>query len=264
MKTCVELTYEDRGTGNVPIVCLHGIGGNADSFRPQLDELCDQTRVIALNLPGYDGSKPISPVTFETLGDKLLAFLDELRIEQVVLCGQSIGGMLALDFSCRFANRVQDLILIATTSAFGGRDDRFKEEFLQARLAPLNTGKPMSELANEFVPQIVGPIATPAVIADAVRSMSAVSPMTYRTIIACLTTFNRREDVGKLALKTCVIAGEFDQNAPPKTMQRMAEKMPNATFHLIKGAGHLVNLEDGKTTNDILRNFLNLGGQNDH
>ena len=56
-------------------------------------------------------------------------------------------------------------------------------------------------------------------------------------------------------LPCCLIAGEEDTNAPPKTMKKMAEVIPHAEYHQIPGAGHLTNLEDGKSTNKILSNF---------
>ncbi|MGJ8528529.1 alpha/beta fold hydrolase [Maritalea sp.] len=260
MKNLIDLTFEDYGVSDIPVVCLHGIGGNTDSFRPQLDELSKYARVIALNLPGYGGSRLISPVTFETLSNKLHDFLDAAGIERAVLLGQSIGGMVAIDFAIRFPERVEKLILVGTTSAFGGRDETFKDAFLKARLAPLDAGKSMAELANEFVPEIVGPIASPTDIANAVNSMSEVPLETYRAIIECLVTFNRREDLSSISHPTCLIAGEHDRNAPAKTMEKMALEMPNAAFHLVEGAGHLVNLEAGAATNAIVKKFLSLGG----
>ena len=59
-----------------------------------------------------------------------------------------------------------------------------------------------------------------------------------------------------MRMPACLIAGENDTNAPHRTMQKMAEKMPNAEFHLIEKAGHLVNLETPQETNAIVENFL--------
>jgi len=58
----------------------------------------------------------------------------------------------------------------------------------------------------------------------------------------------------------CLIAGEVDQNAPAKTMAKMAGKIPQADYHEIKGAGHLINLEAGPETNAILNEFLARNG----
>ena len=85
--------------------------------------------------------------------------------------------------------------------------------------------------------------------------MAAVPESTYRDIIRCLVTFNRRTDIENFTMPTCLIAGEHDQNAPSKTMARMAEKIPNAEYHEISGAGHLINLEAGQESNQILHAF---------
>ena len=113
----------------------------------------------------------------------------------------------------------------------------------------------LAELAEKFVPEITGPIASDEAKAAATQSMAAVPEATYRDIIRCLVTFNRRDDIASFSMPTCLIAGDHDQNAPAKTMARMAEKIGGSEFHEIKDAGHLVNLEAGDATNDILRSF---------
>lgn len=253
MKRAVGINYDERGQGGIPILCLHGIGGDTGSFQPQLDGLAGH--VIAWNMSGYGGSDPLTELTFPALADKLRDFLDALGIAKVHLCGQSIGGMLALEMAFTHPQYVASLALIGTTAAFGGRDDSFKDQFIAARLEPLDAGQSIAELARSFVPEIVGPIASANAIAAATASMTAVPEATYRAIIKCLVTFNRRADIETLNIPTCLIAGEHDQNAPARTMARMADKIAGAQFHEIMGAGHLINLEACEQTNTILSNF---------
>lgn len=255
MNRIAGIVYDTCGSGEIPIICLHGIGGDTSSFQPQLDGLSDDQRVIAWNMPGFGGSESIADVSFPKLAAKLKEFLDALEIPKAHLVGQSIGGMVALEMACTYPEYVVSLALIGTTSAFGGRDDSFKDQFIAARLEPLDAGKTIAELAETFVPDIVGPLASAAVIASATASMANVPEQTYRDIVRCLVTFNRRADIETLALPCCLIAGEHDQNAPAKTMARMAEKIPGAEYHEIKDAGHLINLEAGAETNAILAAF---------
>ena len=252
------LEYVEIGAGDTPIICMHGIGGNRASFAPQLKALAPSHRVIALNLPGYGGSDAIDPLSFPELAACIVAFLDGLEIEKAHLCGQSIGGMIALETACLYPARVASLALIATTAAFGGRDDSFKDAFIDARLAPLDAGQTLPDLALSFVPEITGPKAAQEAITSAIASMAAVPEATYRNIVRCLVTFNRRADITSLNLPVCLIAGSHDQNAPAKTMGRMAEKIPGAAFHEIADAGHLVNLEKGPETNAILNAFYGI------
>ena len=247
------LSYQEAGSGEVPIICLHGIGGNACSFAPQLRALSDDHRVISVDLPGYGGSDPIA-LSFEALADKVADLVDALGVGQAHLCGHSIGGMIAIETACRHPTKVASLALIATTSAFGGRDDHFRDAFIAARLTPLDRGQTIEDLAKTFVPEIVGPNADASVMADATATMAAVPEATYRAIVRCLVTFDRRADIAGLTQPACLIAGAQDLNAPARTMARMAEKM-GVTCHQIDGAGHLVNLEAAGETNRILRDF---------
>lgn len=259
MKCAADIVYDEAGptTGEAPpLLCLHGIGGDTGSFGPQLEALADRFRVIAWAMPGYGGSAALAETRFETLSAAAIRLMDALQIETVHLAGQSIGGMIAQDMALRYPDRIASLILIGTTPSFGGRDDTFKTEFLDARLKPLDAGLTMPELAERFVPDIVGPIADETAIASATRSMAAVPPETYRTIMRCLVTFNRRDDLADITQPCCLIAGSHDRNAPPRTMEKMAAKLPHAVFHLIDGAGHLINLEAPDACNALIRDFL--------
>ncbi len=255
MKRAAGINYDEAGEGSTTIVCLHGIGGDSASFEPQLTCLSSDYRIISWNMAGYGGSESLETVTFPALAEKLCEFLDALNIDKAHLCGQSVGGMVAMETASLFPERVASLVLIGTTSAFGGRDDSFKEQFVAARLKPLDEGLSIGDLAEKFVPEITGPIASAETVAAATASMAAVPESTYRDIIRCLVTFNRRTDIENFTMPTCLIAGEHDQNAPAKTMARMAEKIPNAEYHEISGAGHLINLEAGQESNQILHAF---------
>ncbi|MBT6416623.1 alpha/beta fold hydrolase [Candidatus Puniceispirillum sp.] len=256
MPIIAGINYKDSGGSGQPIICLHGIGGNDSSFAAQYAELGSDFRVIAWNMSGYNGSTTLLDVTFENLSNSLIAFMNALDISSAHIIGQSIGGMLAQEIAILHPHRVRSLILIATSAAFGGRDNSFKTRFLATRLAPLDAGKTMPELAEEFVPEITGSNTSQQVLKEAVAAMSAVPEATYRQIIKCLVTFNRRDDQHLLTMPVCLIAGEMDQNAPPTSMQKMSEHIPHSQFHIVEKAGHLVNSEASDIVNAIIRNFL--------
>jgi len=238
------------------VLCLHGIGGDDASFQPQLEGLSDDYRVIAWNMPGYRESAVLDELSFLKLAESLHALINELDCGPVHIIGQSIGGMIAQEYYHRFADQVHSLVLVATTTAFGGKDDSFKKEFLSARLNPLDQGMPMQEIATEAIPSIVASNAEDAVVHSAIKSMAAVTPSVYREVLRCLVTFNRRADWQGITCPTCIVAGSEDTNAPAATMQKMADKLPHASYHEIASAGHLLNLEKPDEFNVITRSFL--------
>ena len=247
----------DGPAPGLPLVCLHGIGGDATSFAAQIDGLAGPgRRVLSWDMPGYGGSAPLSEMDFGTLCDRLCAALDALGLERVVLAGQSIGGMIAQEMAIRHPRRIAGLVLIATVPAFGGRDDSFRDSFLAARLAPLDRGDSMESLAAEAIPAVMGPGADTAAISDAVTAMAAIPESAYRQVLATLVTFNRREDQHRITCPCLLIAGGEDDNSPPRVMEKMASHLADASFQMIETAGHLVNSEAPEACNLAIEAFL--------
>ena len=75
------------GPGVPPLVCLHGIGGDATNFMPQLHGLSGRRRTLSWNMPGYGPSAPMAEMSFASLCDRLCAALDALGIDRVVIAG---------------------------------------------------------------------------------------------------------------------------------------------------------------------------------
>lgn len=251
--TC-DIAYREVGTGS-PVVFLHGVGGAATSWQFQLEEFSKTHRAIAWDAPGYGGSVPIEPLTFEALAAALIHLLDDLEVYDAHIVGLSMGGMVAQEVAASYPNRVRSLVLSATSPAFGPLDGEFQKNFVAARFAPLDAGKSMPELAAG-VANMFGPDANPNGIEVAVRAMAATSEASYRASIACLVTFDRRDALPDIRVPTLVLAGETDENAPAPMMERMAAKIPGAQFICLTGAGHLANQEFPRRYNDVLREFL--------
>jgi pimeloyl-ACP methyl ester carboxylesterase len=248
--------YAAAGAGPRTLLFLHGIGGNRESFADQLPRLAPRWRALAWDMPGYGASPAIEPLTFEVLAQSVANLLDAEGAANAVLVGHSLGGMIAQETAARFPERVAGLVLFATTPAFGGKDDRFKNEFLAHRLAPLERGRSMAEIAADLVDGLFGPGPPAAARAKAIASMAAIKPDAYRAALRCIVTFNRADDLARIACPTLVLAAEHDRLAPPKTMERMAARIPGASCACIAGAGHLANFERPEDFSRILDAFL--------
>jgi len=253
---CMVAEPDDAPTQLETVVCLHGIGGDDASFAPQLESLSAYYRIVAWNMPGYRESAALDKVTFPQLADSLHALVSALDCGPVHIVGHSIGGMIAQEFYHRYYSQVASLMLVATTTAFGGKDDSFKKAFLQARLKPLDQGLSMRQIAANAIPSIVGSDVEQAVVQCAVESMAAIIPEVYREVLSCLVQFNRRQEWVETTCPVCVVAGSMDTNAPAATLLKMVEKLPHAKYHEIKDAGHLVNLENSAEFNAIAKTFL--------
>ena len=248
--------YAAAGVGPKTVLFLHGIGGNRESFADELPRLARFWRALAWDMPGYGPSPPIAPLTFEALAQAVVAVLDAERAEKAVLVGHSLGGMIAQETAARFPQRVSGLVLFATSAAFGGKDDTFKNEFLAQRLAPLKAGKTMPEIAAELTKGLFGPNPPEAARRRAIASMGAIPAASYRAALECIVTFNRTDDLARIACPALVLAAEHDRLAPPKTMERIAQRIAGASYRCIDGAGHLANFEQPAAFETVLDEFL--------
>ena len=245
----------EAGSGE-PLVFLHGVGGDSASWAPQIEAFSAGYRAIAWDMPGYGPSLPLDRMSFPALAGSLLDLLDRLGLDRVHLVGHSMGGMVAQEFAALRPERVATLVLSATSPAFGRPDGEFQKRFVEARIAPLDNGLTMADLADEMVATMLGPSSDPAGTAIARRSMAGVPEATYRAAIACLVTFDRRDALAGYRMPVLVLAGETDTNAPAPMMEKMAHRIPGAEYVCMAGTGHLGNLENPAAFNRAVGSFL--------
>ncbi len=255
------IAFQIAGDEGMPLVFLHGVGGDAETWRPQLDGFSKTYRAIAWDMPGYGDSAPLVEMTFPALVDAVSVLLDRLSAKQVHLVGHSLGGMIAQAFALAHPERLRSLTLSATSAAFGKRadgvlDQDWRDSFVEQRLGALDRGASMAELAPKLVKGLIGDELDPKGLEQAILGMAAVPEAGYRAAIKCLADFDQEEALAEIHTPTLLIAGEKDPVAPPRVMQRMAGVMPDARLEVLEGSGHLVHLERPDAFNRLLGDFL--------
>ncbi len=244
-----------EGEGEV-VLFLHGVGGGAASWRPQIARFSKDYCAAAWNMPGYGKSILTGGMSFPALAASLAALLDARGWDRVHLVGHSMGGMVAQEFAVTRQDRLRSLTLSATSPAFGRPDGDFQKKFVEARLAPLTNGATMADLGRELVETMMSAGADPAGRRLACECMASVPAETYRAAVECIVTFERRANLPDIRVPTLVLAGETDTNAPAPMMARMAEKIPGSRYVCLPGLGHLANLEDPAAFDAVLGEFL--------
>jgi pimeloyl-ACP methyl ester carboxylesterase len=101
------------GNTGKPILCLHGITANCRSWDCLTFALAGCHRMMAMDLRGRGFSdKPPNGYSIAHHGQDILAVLDELQLDKVVLMGHSLGAFIAIAFSAQYPERVDRLILV--------------------------------------------------------------------------------------------------------------------------------------------------------
>jgi len=234
------------------LLFLHGIGGGHHAWDAQLPYFAAQGYPShAWDQPGYGHTPSVEPYDLEQVSASLARLIRSLRDGgPVVLVGHSMGGFMAQETYARHPEGIAALALCFTSAAFGSGDGAFVKQFIAARIAPLDAGKTMADIAAELLPTLGGNSK------HAERIMAGVPPGTYRKAVALLTTFDRRNDLARIAVPTLVVSGEQDPLAPPATMEKMARRIPGAEHVTIPGCGHLGPMDRPEAFNAALLAFL--------
>jgi pimeloyl-ACP methyl ester carboxylesterase len=110
--------YHDEGRGDV-LLLLHGFTGSKLDFHDQLQWFTDRHRVLAPDNRGHGESSNLGRAdaySLDILVDDLAGFLDALGVQRCHLLGHSMGGMVAMRFALRHADRLNSLILMDTAA----------------------------------------------------------------------------------------------------------------------------------------------------
>jgi pimeloyl-ACP methyl ester carboxylesterase len=240
-----------------PVVFLHGIGAGAKSFAPQMASFATaQYYPIALDLPGYGAREPVEAMSFEALAEDVEFAITRNALEKPVLVGHSMGGMVVQTMLRRRPDDYAAAVLSCTSPAFGNPSGDFQKKFVAERLAPLDAGKTMAEIAPGAAAGIMGPNADPAGRALFAENYAAVPGATYRAAVKCLVTFDERANLAAIKAPVLCIACEHDRQAPAPMVEKMAGKIPGARYVCLPGLGHMPNLEAPAAFDAALLAFL--------
>jgi len=245
-------TFTTLGSGPT-VMLLHDADGGHLTFAPQVEALAASGfRAVAWDMPGYGRSAPIGSYSFKALAERCIALLEALQVDSASLVGHGMGGMVAVEVALRRPDLVRRLVLCGALPVWPAEAT---EPLLAPRLAALDAGQSMAQIADWLVPQLAGPDALPEGLQLARHAMGEVHPSTYRRALEALTGFDRRSALASLHLPTLAIAGEHDRIAPPEAAGGWA-LIPGAEGARLPGVGHWPQLEAPEAFDALLLDFL--------
>jgi len=107
-----RLRVDDGGRGGIPVLFIHGNGGNRTQWKAQLEHLRATRRAVAFDLRGMGESEPAGDADYSVAGFSrdVAAVADALGLDRFVLVGHSFGGAVVADYAGRHPGRVAALV----------------------------------------------------------------------------------------------------------------------------------------------------------
>jgi 3-oxoadipate enol-lactonase len=219
--------------------------------------LAGEATIVVYDMRGHGLSETgRTPYSMGTLAGDLAALLDHLRIRAAIVCGVSVGGVIAQQLYVLRPDLVEALVLCDTLPRIG--DDAF----WNARIARIEAGglAAVSEgiLERWFTPAFRRPDNAEFL---GYRAMFERQPV-EGYVATCVAL--RDADLSALAphirVPTLFVVGDQDASTPAAAVAEFAKTIPHARFEVIGACGHLPSVEQPQALAAILRAFMSFVG----
>jgi len=244
-----QLSFFDVGSGQLPVVMLHGLFGSPSNWQSIMRDLSDHYRFLALQLPIEPGKerRHTKFTSLHQLTEHVARFFDEMGLDRAVLCGNSLGGQVALDFYLHHPERVERLVLSGSAGLFerslsGGRPPRLCRHFIREQACEIFHDP--THVSDELV--------------DDVYEM--LSDRHYRRFLLKVAKSTRDrymlEELAKVKVPTMIIWGRDDSITPPFVAKQFCDNIRNAELVFLDHCGHAPPIEQPKDFARVLHAFL--------
>ena len=241
------LSYLAHGGGaGMPIVLLHGIGSNAQSFEPLMHVLSARHPVVAWDAPGYGRSQPLAVASpdasdYAAALDRLLV---ELDVARCVLLGHSLGNLIAARFAVLWPERVAALVLASPALGHGTDKGAPLPLAVAGRIEELDRLGAEGFAAARAPRLVADPVARPDVLRAVELSMAAVRRPGYDQAARLLAGGRLLDDAAAIHVPTAVLVGTQDRITPPANARRVYDALGGAApwraYREIADAGHAI------------------------
>ncbi len=257
--------YRDEGTSTdkLPIVLLHGTGSSLHTFDAWAQQLRTHRRVLRVDLPGFGLTGPFADrdYSIEHYVQWLNTFLQQSNMERFILAGNSLGGNIAWNYTARFPDSVDRLILI-DTSGYP----------IVAQSTPLAFRLAQTPILNHALKWITPRFMVKSSVQNVYADSSKVTEELVDRYFELSLRAGNRQALGdrfmsqtappNIALiptiqqPTLILWGDHDRLTPLELAERFHHDLPNSQLVLVENCGHVPMEEDPQASLEAVLSFL--------
>ena len=257
MPVAEGLYYEEAGEGE-PLLMVMGLATDHFGWMLQVPEFSKHYRVITFDNRDVGQSKQADgPYEIAEMARDALALADDLELDTFHLLGMSMGGAIAQEMALIAPERLRSLTLVVTFAGGGN----WAEE--RARLWSHVRGQIDRDTHLDWL-LLFGMseqfYEDPARIEYSKRLMRAnphpQSPEAFQRQVTASGRHEARDRLPQIAVPTHVIGAEHDTLVPVWKSKEIADLIPGATYSVMPGAPHALNMERAEEFNEMVLGWL--------
>jgi pyruvate dehydrogenase E2 component (dihydrolipoamide acetyltransferase) len=248
---------EAPAEGALPLVMIHGFGGDLLNWQLNQPELAAGRTVFAVELPGHGGSSKTLPGdgSVASLAQAVRSLMAALKISRAHVVGHSLGGAIALQMALDEPGSIASVSLVCPAGLGPEINADYIEGFIRA------------DRRKEMKATVEALFADPSLVS---REM-VDDLLKYKRIDGVLAALRRIADaafgggrqttvltdrLGAVAAPVQVIWGAEDRIVPAAH----AAALPEGRRHVLSGAGHMVHMERPAEVNRLIGEFVDFAG----
>jgi 3-oxoadipate enol-lactonase len=242
-----------KASGNArPIIFINSLGTDFRIWDEIVSALDGEMPLLVYDKRGH-GLSDIGDIrSIDDHVDDLSGLIDHFELSKVVLCGLSVGGMIAQGLYARRPEIVEGLILCDTAHKIGTTDS------WNTRIATVES-KGIQAIADGVLKMWFTPAFHAARVAelDGYRNMMTRQALAgYIGTCAAVRDADFTDAARRIAVPTLCVAGDQDGSTPPDLVRSLAELIPAARFEIIRDAGHIPCVEQPEALVALIRSFI--------
>ncbi|GLQ80787.1 3-oxoadipate enol-lactonase [Mesorhizobium huakuii] len=235
-----------------PIVFINSLGTDFRIWDQILSNLDGEMPLLVYDKRGHGLSNSGDIRSIDDHVEDLSGLIDHFGLKKVVLCGLSVGGLIAQGFYIRHPDMVQGLILCDTAHKIG------TPESWNARISAVERDG-IEAIADGVMKVWFTPNFHDARAADLAGYRNMLTrqalPGYVKTCMA-VRDADFTHATHRIAIPTLCVAGDQDGSTPPDLVRSLAEMIPGARFEIIREAGHIPCVEQPEALTALIRDFV--------
>lgn len=242
-----EVRYLEGGEG-APLLLLPSSAGRATEYQPLIPLLENDFHLFSLDYPGFGQSDPIEKIEGTVdLAGFVLHWIDRIGLARCHVAGFSLGGWIALSLALSHPERIEKLVLIAT-SAERRPDIPIINPSGMSHREILQKFYYRSEVRERLARQKLSPSEKEEIL----RSSRALARLVaYRKLIP---QFGPR--LHEIHLPTLILAADQDEAIPLPYQEELHAGIAGSEIVVLRDTGHAIIAERPLESAETIRNFL--------
>lgn len=251
----MKLEHKISGEGK-PLIILHGLFGSLDNWQTHARKLSEYFKVILVDQRNHGHSPWSDELSYELMATDLAELMDDLGIEKAYLLGHSMGGKTVMQFTEKYPERVEKLIV----ADIGFKQYPLHHQQIIAGMDAISaTERNSRSAAEQLLSEYVQDAGTRQFIMKNLYWVDKTQ-LGWRFNLEVLKR-EMRNILGEISLTECWIPTLFIRGGKSNyivdnDISDIEEKYPDMQMVTIENAGHWVHAEAPEVFMNAVLEFL--------